>query len=100
MNINLLNAIKHGDIKDEKKLAHAIGLLEETANLANSIAKMEENQQRFESLSEEMKDNGDPGYLMEDGILKSGIALAAAVTYFDEYFRDAFGLLENAEQDS
>ena len=99
MNKKLFDAIKYGDIKDEKKLSHAIQLLNETAELANSIAKMEDNRSRYESLSQEMQDNGDPGYLLEEGIMKSGLALAAAVTYFSEYFKEAFGIsLENTEE--
>ena len=100
MNDKLFALIKQSKgVKDERKLVHAMKLLQETVEVANRISLLEENKESFESLSSEMQDNGDPGYLLEDGIYKSCLALVAAVEYFYEYFQEAFGIDSESKND-
>lgn len=63
-----------------------VNLYQEGAfEIANSIAKLNEFRNRFENISEFVKDNADPAIDLGEAIEKLGIALSSVVVYESEY---------------
>ena len=56
--------------------------------ISNSIAKLNEFRNRFENISEFVKDNADPAIDLGEAIEKLGIALSSVVIYANEYEKD------------
>ena len=62
-----------------------------SAKLARAISQIAEIKNRCQFISDQMKDNDDPAFELGEALEKLGVALASAVTYGDEYAKEAAG---------
>ncbi len=60
----------------------------ETEKLAKAISDIVDVRNRLTYVSEDAKDNNDPGFLLDEALTKLAAALAMTVTYGCEYAKE------------
>ena len=63
--------------------------MEKALELADIILRLEDIRIHLDYTTKSMDDAGDPAYMAEEGLTRLGVSLAAALTYAEDYRKEA-----------